>query len=184
MEPEQAETTPEQDDLALLLRQLTPEQLRYVTERPHCHTDKEAIEKCKITKSSLARWKHEQPIEEVLRLMALDGLTVAREKLRRATSKAVDVLVDDIEHGRKHSQIRQNAAKDVLDRVGLKGADKLELTGKDGEALQVEYVNDWRSSASLPAPWAANGQGAGAAVQLAGSGETLEEDDAGHGDSS
>jgi len=140
MEPEQTQTNPNEPDLALLLRNLGPEQLDYVTKRPIYHTDKEAREKLGITKSTLTRWKNEYELDEVLRLMALDGLTVAREKLRRATSKAVDVLVDDIEHGRKHSQIRQNAAKDVLDRVGLKGADKMEVTGKDGGSLVVNIV--------------------------------------------
>ena len=67
--------------------------------------------------------------------------------------------------------------------LGTDAPTKTELTGKDGEAMRVEYVNDWRSKTSLPAPWTADGQGAGAAVQLASSGETVEEDDPGHGDS-
>lgn len=60
--------------------------------------------------------------------------------------------------------------------------DRTEHTGKDGSAIKVEYVNDWRGSAANAPPGAAVGEDASEALQLAGGGAPLEEDDAGDGD--
>ena len=130
-------------DLAEMLKVLTAEQLRYVAARASRSKDQDALKDVGIHRSTLARWKQEAPIDEVVRLIAQDNVLVAREKLRRAAAEAVDVLLDDLD-GRKHSKIRQDAAKDVLDRLGVKAPTQVELAGKDGGPLVVQYVNDWR----------------------------------------
>lgn len=135
-------------NLAEMLRVLTPDQLRYVAARADSHTDQEALRRTGIKPGALYRWKRDAPIDEVVRLIAQDSVLVAREKLRRAAAEAVDALLDDLD-ARRHSKIRQDAAKDVLDRLGMKTAQHVELTGKDGGPQEhVTYsLADWRKEA-------------------------------------
>jgi len=60
-----------------------------------------------------------------------------------------------------------------------------EITGKDGGALVVEYVNDWRpNNPTVPAQWPADSEAPGEALQLAGSGAQVAQDNTGHDNSS
>lgn len=61
--------------------------------------------------------------------------------------------------------------------------DRLEHSGEGGKAIKVEYVNDWRGTAADAPSGPAVGEGAGEALQLAGGGAPLAEDDPGDGDS-
>jgi len=113
-------------------------------------------------------------------------------ELEKNLDVAEAIIIDNLKLLRQEQE-RKYKVVDTADArwlLATKGKDRgysqkseMEVTGKDGAPLRVEYVNDWRSAASLPAPWAADGQDAGEEVQLASSGETLEEDNAGHGDS-
>lgn len=131
-------------DLEQLLKGLTIDQLRYVSARAQCTTDQQAADAAHISRSTLTRWKQDAPIDEVVRLIAQDSVLVAREKLRRAAAQAVDVLTDDLE-ARRHSKIRQDAAKDVLDRLGVKAPQQVDVTATGD--LRIEYINDWRGNA-------------------------------------
>jgi len=132
-------------DLAQMLDSLTPDQLRFVTERSNYRSDTAACKGLKIGRSTLASWKQDVPIDEIIRLMALDVLTVAREKLKRAVTSAVDVMIEDVEKGRKHSQIRQKAAQDILDRNGVTAPKQVDVTS-GGEPIKG-YIgispDDW-----------------------------------------
>ena len=66
-----------------------------------------------------------------------------------------------------------------MDRSDGKVKEQLELTGKQGGALRVEYVNDWRGTAADAAPGPEVGADAIAPLQLAGGRAPLAEDDAG-----
>ena len=66
--------------------------------------------------------------------------------------------------------------------LGLDAPDKLSLSGE--QVLRVSYVNDWRpNNPTLPTQGPADSEAPGEAIQLAGSGEALAQDDTGHGDS-
>ena len=54
-----------------------------------------------------------------------DRVTQAGLMLREATMRAVGVMVEDLES--KDRKLRQSAAKDILDRVGLKAPDKTQV---------------------------------------------------------
>jgi len=61
---------------------------------------------------------------------------------------------------------------------------QLELSGDPNAPQVIEYVNNWRPNhPTVPALGPADSENAGATVQLAGSGETVAQDDAGHVDS-
>lgn len=67
---------------------------------------------------------------------------------REAKERAAAAMADALEAGGEQlvhlalygesEQVRLAATRDLLDRFGLKSADRLELTGKDGDAIQVE----------------------------------------------
>jgi len=66
--------------------------------------------------------------------------------------------------------------------LGLDAPVKQDMTS-NGNSLVIEYVNDWRNTSAIPAPWSDGGAAAGAAAQHFECRPTLEEIDTGDGDS-
>ena len=67
---------------------------------------------------------------------------------------------------------------------GYSQKQEVEMSGNVDGRRVIEYVNDWRPNHStVPALGPAGSNESGEAVQLAGSGPTLEENDAGHDNS-
>ena len=66
--------------------------------------------------------------------------------------------------------------------LGVDAPQKLEHTGKDGGALRIVYVNDWRNSISDTPSGADSDQATPGAVPVAGSGPKVAQDDAGNAD--
>jgi len=65
----------------------------------------------------------------------MDTVQIGREKLRRLVPRAVDVLDDEMD-GEKR---RLDAAKEVLDRAGLSGITRHDVTS-GGKVLPVREV--------------------------------------------
>lgn len=88
----------------------------------------------------------------------------------RATSKDADP--------RFLSEAR-SALADIRAVWGVDAARKTALTNEDGNGpatFRIEYVNDWRNPAAIPAPGATMGAAERAAVQPAEGGTAVEED--------
>lgn len=126
-------------ELAEILGKLTADQLRYVAARVKCNSDREACRMARVSESTLYRWKQRGvPVDEAVRLVALDGVALARAQLERASVEAVEVLLDDL-RARRHSKIRQDAARDILDRAGMRGVRQVDVTS-GGQPLVVNVV--------------------------------------------
>ena len=123
-----------------ILRTLTAEQLRYVSERVNCKYDYEAAEAIGISRETASRWTNKADVDEAVKLMVLDGVEVAREILRRSTSKAAQEIAEQLGH--RSVNVRYKAAKDILDRNIGNAPAKHEVTGKDGGDLIINVRLD------------------------------------------
>jgi len=118
-----------------ILKDLTPEQLKYISIRPHVKYDYQAAEKMDIARETVGRWENKPLVDEAVKLMLLDGVIVAGEILRRSLSQAAQELANELEH--KRVDIRHKAATQILDRQMGKAAQPMEHTGKGGDALVI-----------------------------------------------
>jgi len=111
-------------NLTALLKQLTAEQLDFVRERLATGTDAEAAAIVGVAPETVSRWKARgAPIDDVIRQAKMDSIELARESLRRLATRAVEVLSEEMGGKRK-----LEAAKEVLNRVGLEPGSKLDVT--------------------------------------------------------
>lgn len=62
-------------------------------------------------------------------------------ELERAAPEAARTIVDLSVYGLPGHTTRLAAAKDVLDRIGVKPTDKVEISGKDGGPLVVKQLS-------------------------------------------
>lgn len=122
------------DDLDALLKTLTVDQLRFVLARMQSSTDSEAAEKIGYSKNTVSRWG--EPVQRAVRLLALDGIHLAREVLRRALPRAAEVKVAGLSSRLEH--IRQAAATEILDRELGKPMQRQEIGGFGGGAISVD----------------------------------------------
>lgn len=120
------------------MERLTPDQIRFVVARQGCPTDKEAAEQLEINPSTVSYWKRTGvPIDEALRLMALDGLVVAIYIRRRNLAKAMMVKVAGLDED--DASLRQRVATEIIDWEMGKPTQRQEHTGTgEGGAIMIE----------------------------------------------
>ena len=106
---------------------MTTDQIRFVVARQECSTDKEAAKEIGVRPNTAYTWKHKgAPIDEAVRLMALDGIIVAREVLRRNLAKAMAVKVAGLDHG--DDKLRQSVATEIIEWEMGKATQRQEIT--------------------------------------------------------
>lgn len=149
-----------EDELQAVLRTLGPEQLRFVARRMHDVSDASAARAVGLSLDTVYGWTNKAAVNEAVRLAQLDGVNVARERLRRLATDAVDALAEELANRRNPRRL--DAAKDVLDRVGLGAVHKIAPTDPSG-TRKYESLDDL-SDADLLAIIAA-GRGDGTAGQ-------------------
>jgi len=115
-------------DLDALLRNLSASQLSFVSARLWASSDVEAARQVGISDSTVYQWDNLADVRECVRLARLDSVQIAREKLRRVASRAVDVIEDELS-ARRGTSKRLDAALAALDRVGVSPKNTLELAG-------------------------------------------------------
>lgn len=99
------------EQLDNILAQLTTDQIRFVIARQECATDKEAAEAIGIKPDTVYHWP--ALVKETVRLMAEDGLVVARHIRRRNLAKAMMVKVAGLDSG--DERLRQNVATEIVE---------------------------------------------------------------------
>lgn len=104
----------------------------------------EIIQEFGLSSRTIAAWKKEPEFDARLKELDEAATAEATRILRRAVPRAARRLVDIMEFGTSQHGMRLAAAKDILDRSGLKPVQEIkqENTGH----IEVEYVNDWRQS--------------------------------------
>lgn len=126
------ETANNVNDLATICRMLTTEELEFLAARLQTDTDRAAAEMVNRSPSTVSRYPHKNLIDEALRLVMLDGVTVAAEIIRRAATRAAEVKIDGLKV--RDMRLRQAVASEILDRVGLIVEQRVDVTSK-GEKI-------------------------------------------------
>ena len=124
-----------------ILATLEPIQLQYLSVRPFVRYDKEAADIIGVNNATVSKWKNKADVDEAVRLMALDGVHVAMEILRRSTPKAAQELASELDH--KNVSVRHKAATEILDRNMGKAIQKQDITSGGGPiTFRVIYDDD------------------------------------------
>jgi hypothetical protein len=97
-------------------------------------TDKEAAQELGIAEDTVYGWPNKQDVNEAVKLAKLDGVNVAREKLKRLASKAVDIVGASMGDKEKPGL---SAALAVLDRIGMPEVRRQEIGGSGGGPILV-----------------------------------------------
>lgn len=126
------------DDLAALVARLSVDQVRYIVARQEFSKDKDAAEAIGVNPATVKRWKYEgAPIDEAVRMMALDGLVIARELRRRNLAKAMAVKVAGLDYD--DDRLRQSVSTEIIEWEMGKAAQKIEQSGERNVNLHIVY---------------------------------------------
>lgn len=110
---ESNEKTPEAT-FEQLVAQLTLDQMRFVTARQECSTDKEAAESIGISPDTVKTWKQKgYPIDDVARLMVYDGIVIAKVMRRRNLAKAMAIKCAGLNSD--DERIRQSVSTEIIE---------------------------------------------------------------------
>ena len=116
------------EQLAATIRDLSTDQIRFVVARQECSSDIEAAEVIGVSPATVKSWKYRgAPIDDAVRLMASDGVVVAKELRRRNLAKAMAVKVAGLDSSKE--QTRQGVATEIIEWEMGRAAQKQELTG-------------------------------------------------------
>ena len=119
-------------ELESICHRLTVDQLRFVTARFNHSTDKDAALEVGISPDTVTYWKRSGvPIDEAVKLLAFDGVIMAREILRRSVAEAAAIKRAGLQSD--DEKIRQSASSEILDRELGKPTQRqeLEISGLD-----------------------------------------------------
>jgi len=115
-----------------ILPQLNVNQLRYLSIRQECSSDREAATLLGLRERTIYNW--DPIVKEALALMLQDGVLIATEIIKRNLPKAASIKVGGMES--VSERIRQDSATEVLDRGMGKPTQHTDVT-TDGEPIRV-----------------------------------------------
>ena len=95
-----------------------------------------------IAKSTLARWTKEPEFQARIAEHVDAIVEDARRLLRQHATTAAKKMIALLDSDTRDDAVAFNAAKDMLDRAGLKPPDRHELTGAHGAPLFKVYQSD------------------------------------------
>ncbi len=120
--------------LAELLRGANQKQIRWITARLLTKNGSDAARMLGINRRTVQRWGNLRELEEAVRLIQLSLMQEAALRLEEAAPKAVEALVKALDVEGERVQ----AAKIILDRVGLTQLRRIEVAGReDGPVVFV-----------------------------------------------
>jgi hypothetical protein len=129
---------PTSEQLAETVGNLTTDQIRFIVARQEYGTDKETAEAIGISPETVKGWKYKGvPIDEAVKMMALDGVIVASELRRRNLAKAMAVKVAGLDSNKE--QTRQGVATEIIEWEMGKAKQKQEISGPDNGPLTVVF---------------------------------------------
>ena len=96
--------------------------------------DKDAAKAIGIPASKVKNWKYRGvPIDEAVRLMAMDGVVAALHLRRKALAKAMSVKFSGLVS--RDERVRQGAATEFIEWELGKATQRQEVTGPEGKDL-------------------------------------------------
>lgn len=149
------QTQPNQTEnsrLSEIESQLTLTQLRFLVARVECKSDKEAAEMIGVTPAAVKSWNADgskELIDEALKLMVHDGIVTALEIRRRNLARAMAVKASGLDSN--DERIRQASATEIIEWELGKATQKQEVSGKNGEPIQMQSMSDDELLAELRA---------------------------------
>lgn len=120
------------------LRKLEPHHYKALELKLEGRTYREMSKEMGFAVSTIKGWFREPIINNALREMTEDVMDSIRAKLVRGAETAANTLVR-MSKSEDISPTVFYAARDILDRVGLKAGSKVELTGPGGGPIQIEH---------------------------------------------
>jgi len=130
-------------EFAEALKTLTPQQLDFVAARLNAKSDKEAAESVGVSPDVAYSWRNKEQVNLAVKLGKVDGVLLAREKLRRLVYAAACVLEDEMGDDKKR---RLEAAREVLDRTGIEKLKKIALTDPTGQEEFKGFTDSERAA--------------------------------------
>ena len=125
------------EELEAVLARLSVDQMRFVIARQEYSSDKAAAESRDIKPATVKDWKQKgYPIDEAVRLMAHDGLIMARAIRRRSLAKAMAVKVAGLDHG--DDKLRQGLATEIIEWEMGRATQHVETQGDNTLTIEVK----------------------------------------------
>jgi hypothetical protein len=100
----------------------------------------EASKECGVSRESLRVWLRHPTFKARVQEHLDENVAEARRILQRTAAQAAEMVRDITLFGNSRLTTRLMAAKDVLDRVGLKAPEKLEHGGPGGGPLRIVWT--------------------------------------------
>lgn len=107
------------------LRIASPIQYAFVVERSNTQTSKQALDKIERGNSWLQMLENKEYLLDLSSRLYADRVSQAEIMLRQAVTGAARVMIEDLQA--KDRKLRQAAAKDILDRAGIRAPDKTQV---------------------------------------------------------
>jgi len=118
-----------------ILASATPDQIKWVVARLTSKTDREAAKSIGVHPSTVSKWPNKAKLYEAVSILLREPVETALKILQEAAIDAANVLVDELGHKNK-----LRAADSILDRIGLRGVQKQEISGPGGGPLVIGNV--------------------------------------------
>ena len=134
------------------IKSIDPDQHAFVYYRSMLPTNEAALKEVGLSNTWLWRLPNKAELESLAMELRHDRLTQASIMLQQATIKAVSVMVDDLDS--KDRKLRQAAARDILDRVGLRAPDKTQVEVMASVAVRAldDVLTQVYGKVDAPAP--------------------------------
>lgn len=123
-----------------ILNGLTTNQLRFLVARLDAKSDAEAARMIGMDEKTPVRWPEKKQLDRALELAAYDGAVLALTMRRKTLPKAMAVKIAGLES--KDERIRQAASTELIEGELGKAVQRSELTGRDGQPVQVQTISD------------------------------------------
>ena len=138
MKPTKKPSENEQSDterLRDILPELNPNQLRYLSIRHYCSSDKEAAKRLGISEQTIYKW--DRIVKEALVLMIREAVLLAHETLKASLPNAAFVKVEGLQS--EDERLRQSVATEILDRGLGKATQRTEIYEPDNSPIVITW---------------------------------------------
>ncbi len=136
---ENHQESPDSTRLQRLIEGFTADQLAYLAVRPFVRWDKQAAKKIGIPRESVSRWENKADIDEALRLMRVNGVSVASQILLEHLPLAAHEITKQVTH--RNVNVRYRASADLMDRAMGKAITRAEFSGPGGGPIETQNAN-------------------------------------------
>lgn len=107
------------------LKEAAPLQYEFVVARSQMASNRQALTKIERSEGWLQRYTDVEYLTSLAERLRADRVSQAELLIRQAVTSAARVMIEDLQA--KDRKLRQAAAKDILDRAGIRAPDKTQV---------------------------------------------------------